>query len=336
MKRLKRIISLILAFVVLSADIAATLEAKEPETEIETGNVSDKFEAVYQKTGQYLYTKVKEPVVSSSGGEWAVIGLARSEYEAGESYYKKYAANVGNVVRSKKGILHERKYTEYSRVILALTSIGYDVTKVAGYNLLEPLADYQSVIWQGINGPIWALIALDSHNYQIPAAPAGAEQTTREKLLETILSAEAEGGGWALSGEGADVDMTAMAIQALAPYCGDDRVQAAVNRGLARISSMQDDNGGFGSYETANSESCSQVIVALCALGIDPKQDARVVKKGVSVLDALLSYEVKEGGFRHILSGGADGMATEQAYYAMTAYQRFRKNQRRLLSLIHI
>ena len=100
---------------------------------------------------------------------------------------------------------------------------------MAGYNLLEPLADYDQVIWQGINGPVYALLALDSREYEIPAAPEGKTQTTREKLIDYILEKEIASGGWALFGSSADPDITAMTIQALAAYYGTDSRVTAVS-----------------------------------------------------------------------------------------------------------
>ena len=91
---------------------------------------------------------------------------------------------------------------------------------------------------------------------------------TREKLIETILGAALEDGGWTLSGTKADPDMTAMAIQALAPYYKtNETVKAAVDKALEALSALQRNDGGFGSWGTVNSESCAQVIVALTALG---------------------------------------------------------------------
>ena len=112
-------------------------------------------------TASYVTKMTPNPQVGSIGGEWAVIGLARGGYTVPASYY----GNVEQYVKACKGELHSRKYTEYSRVILALTAIGKDPTNVAGYDLVKPLNDFDKTIWQGINGPIWALIALDSGNY---------------------------------------------------------------------------------------------------------------------------------------------------------------------------
>ena len=120
---------------------------------------------------------------------------------------------------------------------------------------------------------------------------------TREKLIQVILDAQLTDGGWTLSGTKADPDMTAMAIQALAPYYKtNETVKAAVDKALEALSALQRNDGGFGSWGTVNSESCDQVIVALTALGIDPTADSRFVKNGLTVLDALAGFYVTGGG----------------------------------------
>ena len=281
--------------------------------------------STYTKTGNNLLSSTKKytPTVGSTGGEWEILGLARSG-KLDSDTLNKYLNNVVNTLKECNGVLHEKKYTEYSRVILALTSIGVDVTNVGGYNLLKPLSDYDQTVWQGVNGSMWALIAMDSHDYEFPQAASGKTQNSRDKLINNILENEVSGGGWDFNGNSADPDMTGMAIQALAPYYKTNAtVQKAVDRGLAKLSSIQKSNGSFATYGSETSESCSQVIVALTALGIDPNTDSRFVKNGKSVVDALLTYANSDGSFRHVLTGGGDQMATEQAYYALTAYERF-------------
>ena len=160
---------------------------------------------------------------------------------------------------------------------------------------------------------------------------------TREKLIETILGAALEDGGWTLSGTKADPDMTAMAIQALAPYYKtNETVKAAVDKALDVLSGLQQGDGGFGSWGTINSESCAQVIVALTALGIDPTADSRFVKNGNTVLDALAGFYVTGGGFRHTAGGERNGMATEQGYYALASYYRFLNGQTRLYDMTDV
>ena len=285
-----------------------------------------KLDELYKTTGEFMAT-LGTPTVNSIGGEWMVIGLARSGRPVPAGYYD----NVVEYVKAKADAnerLHPAKVTDNARVILALTSIGKDVTNVGGHNLLKGLDSMDYIQTQGINGPIFTLIALDSHNYPTMG------DVTREKLIQVILDAQLPGGGWNLSGNDADPDMTAMAIQSLAPYYKENEaVKAAVDKALDVLSELQLAIGGFGSWGTENSESCAQVIVALTALGIDPAKDSRFIKNGLTILDALASYYVDGGGFRHIASGDRDGMATEQGYCALAAYYRFINGQTRLYDM---
>jgi len=263
-------------------------------------------------TAKWLQKNVTNPVVASVGGEWAVIGLSRSDVSVPQKWYDTYYKNVETYVKACGGVLHNRKYTEYSRVVLALTAIGKDPTNVAGYDLTAPLNNYEKTVWQGINGPIWALIALDSGNYAC---------SVRQKYIDCILEKELPQGGWTLTGSAADSDMTGMALQALANYQDQPKVKAAIDRALVWISKNQNANGGFSTYGEATCESTAQIIVALCTLGIDLK-DSRFVKNGSSALDGLLTYYTKGKGFSHLPGGSSDGMATEQAFYALVAADR--------------
>ena len=307
----KRAASLLLAFAMLLSLCAGALAAE------------DRAGEALNRAAAYVYGAVPSPQVASIGGEWAVIGLARSGCDVPQSYWDNYYATVETYVAACKGVLHEKKYTEYSRVILALTAIGADPTNVAGYHLLTPLGDFDKTVWQGINGPIWALIALDSGNYEMPVNEAAATQATRQMYVEEILAKELPGGGWSLGAqESADADVTAMALQALAPYQGQNAVKAAVERGLVCLSDLQESDGGYVSGSAANAESAAQVVIALCTLGVD-LNDTRFVKNGHTVLENLLSYQQENGGFRHVGgSGGNAQMAGEQALCALAAVNR--------------
>ncbi|WP_313637038.1 S-layer homology domain-containing protein, partial [Paenibacillus sp.] len=302
-----------------------------------------------ENTAAFLQKTVTNPVISTIGGDWTVFGLARSGVKVPDSYYAKYYANVEATLKEKSGKLHSVKYTEYDRVILALSSIGKNIDKVAGYNLLEPLADFDTLIKQGINGPVFALIALDSNHYEIPVVKNVKTQTTREMLIDFILGREINGGGWALGSNAAaaDPDITGMVIQGLTPYYKTNaKVKAAVDRGIAWLSKTQTADGGFASWESTNSESIAQVIVALTGLGIDPHKDSRFIKNGHSVVDALLGFAAPEGGFYHVKQGGVgnggakpgevDLMATDQAMYALVAYDRYVKGQTHLYDMTDV
>ena len=307
---MKRSGSKLLCILLLLSLLLSLTACGKPETQLE-------------KTAGYLQAQIAEPGTGSVGGDWLIFGLARSGVKVPQKYFDAYYENVEAAVREKNGVLSDRKYTEYSRTVLALTDIGKNPADVAGFDLLKPLADFEQVTRQGINGTIFALLALDSGNYEIPENPDAAVQATRQMYVDELLARALPDGGWTLTGGEPDVDITAMTLQALAKYRDQADVTAAVERGLAVLSSLQEPDGGYVSWGSSNSESVAQVIVALTELGV-PLDDERFTKNGITVEDALLRFAQENGAFVHVRdgSGGDDGMATEQAFYALAAIHR--------------
>lgn len=264
----------------------------------------------------YLLQTVPQPEVGSVGGEWCVLGLARAS-RGTESYFDAYRAAARRTVRETGGVLHRVKYTEYARMVLALTALGEDPADFAGFNVLAPLSDIKKVLFQGTSGAVWALLALDSNAYAADAA--------RNVYLKAIADGVGSDGGWALvPGDASDADLTAMALTALAPYAAEKDVQTLLDNGLAFLSSIQNADGSFSTSGHATAESTAQVLVTLCTLGIS-ETDSRFVKNGTTVLEALLSFQHPDGGFRHEPDdAAANAMATEQAFYALAAVRRNR------------
>ena len=336
---MKRILALGLAMAVTVSTLSAAIAYA-------AGGVTAKeIDAALKDTAEYLYETVQDPQVASIGGEWAVIGLARSGYDVPDEWFEAYYDNLEEYTIKKEGVLHKKKYTDYSRVTLALTAIGGDPADVAGYDLLKPLGDFDKTIWQGINGPIWALIALDSADYDVPVNEAAAVQATREKYIAEILRRQLNDGGFSLTGgkteatkgETADADITGMALQALAKYQDRADVKAAIHKALTCLSKMQAVDGGYSSYNTSNVESVVQVIVALNELGI-ALDDPRFVKNGNTLVDNLMTYYVKDNGFVHTLDGegGADLMSTEQAFYGLVSIRRAMNGENTLYDMTDV
>ena len=333
-------------------------------------------ESVTQVTGDYsqevnevcdtMEFVVSDPAFGSMGGEWAALVLGRAGRMT-EEWKTKYLAavktsfdNVSETLKAQNK-LHRTKLTENSRAIIGLYSAGADVTDFNGWNLCAPLAgdnvggdkteesaDYTATLKQGINGPIYALIALDYAGYnsegETKVTNVTEENTTtlRDDYLNYILSKEIPGGGWALFGDSADPDITMMAVQALSKYTYLPEVNDAVERALTVMSSKQNAQGGYSSWGSVNAESISQVICGLTMLGIDPTTDERFIKNGNTLVDALKSFSadcVKDKvtyseyrGYAHVAN--SDGtysynqMATEQAGYAMVALWCQKKGQK--------
>jgi len=340
-----------------SSDAALNeIEISEMDEEIKTTAepLDDQISVSEQlgKTLSFLVETVANPTFGTGGGEWTILSLARAGYSVPADYYDIYYNNVVESVNSlmpetprvPEGKLDRNKGSEHSRLIIGLTAIGKDATNVGdnpnskeGYNIFEALADFDYMKFQGINGSIFALIALDSYDYEIPQVE-GVNQATRQMYIDEILSREVDDGGWSLAGP-ADVDITAMAIQGLTPYYhSNPDVKAAIDRAITWLSDVQADNGGFVNPWGGgnNVESISQVIVALTGLGIDPNEDSRFIKNGHSAIDSLMNFAVPTGGFKHNENGEVNGMATDQAAYALVAYQRFINGQTSLYNMTDV
>ena len=290
-------------------------------------------------SARYMLSAVPRPELGSTGGEWAVLGLARSSCAVPEGYFEEYYGRLIQDVQAVQGVLHKRKYTEYERVIVALSAMGKDARDVGGYDLLAPLGDYDKTVWQGINSAIWALIALDSANYPMPQNPEAETQATRQMYIDCILAEELDEGGWTLdrrsAADPADPDVTGMALQALAKYQDQPAVAAAIDRALTCMSSKQNAQGGYSNAEgDRNLESAAQVLVALCELGIG-WNDPRFVKNGNTLLDNVLTFRTASGGFYHVADGSLrededNQMSAEQGFYGLVACLRFEKGMNSL------
>ena len=311
-----------------------TKEGVAVQAATEADVLSPDVDTVLSKVRSYILSKDTKPDYSSI---WNVIGLKRSGLYVPESYTNLFYSNVISYCESKNWELTRAKYSDYSKLILALTSIGVDARDVMGHNLLAYLSDYKNVSRQGNNGPIWALIALKSNPaYTIPKDSSAEQQNSEELLVQKIVGMQCSDGGWTLMGDTGDSDMTGMAMQALASYYnkeGYENVTTAIDKGLAWISKNQlSSSGGFGTMGTETSESVAQIITALCGVGIDCGQDSRFIKNGKWPMTGLFQYYMSEGGFMHVAAGAGnngggaggeiDGMATEQGLYATVAYRR--------------
>lgn len=300
---------------------------------------------VMKETSAYMLSLDTNP---AKGSEWFVLGLARSGKDLNDPYFTTYYNHIANYLKENNGKLtNTALYTEYSKMILVMTAIGKDPRDVAGYNLFSYLSNFDNVTKQGINGPIWALIAVNSkEEYDFPQISGVSNLTTKQKLLNCILDAECSGGGWTMQGDYADPDITGMALQALATFynkSGYENVTAAINRAINKLSTIQNSTGGYSTMNVETSESCAQVLTGLCAVGIDPMTDARFIKDGHWLVENLISYHIGNSGFMHVKAGAANnggaqagtvnGMATEQAYYALTAYKRFTEGKTSLYDM---
>lgn len=336
--------------VILLFSSALSFSADVSPENIADGIIAWKKSDVNAKSDENLINNEYLSLAGTTPGDWYVIGLSRL---GKEDNYEGYLAVIAEKIKERyteSGSLSAAKSTEWHRISLAVLAAGGDPENIGGENLIADgtydRGKTASLGRQGINGWIWGLITIDSMAYEIPD---GAFYS-RTDIITEIISKELTDGGFTLTGDVADPDITAMAIQALAPYYNDENtyeingetvsVREVIDRATEKLSAMQTDDGDFLSWGTKNVESADQVVVALCSLGIDPLSDSRFIKNGKTLLDGILLYRMPDGGFIHSktydkgnpssLPDSSNSMAGEQTLYAMAALLRREKGMRAL------
>lgn len=277
----------------------------------------------------------------NSTPDWQVLALSRSGITVPDSYFEGMEAMVKSYESTEAFKAAMKKVTEYERMTIGITASGHDATDVAGVDFIEAIYNSDILTKQGTNGVVYGLLAVDAHNYEVPSDAL----YTREKMVDLLLENHISNGGWGftLGATKSDIDLTAMAVQALTPYYKDSNfaknkeVRQVVDEALDYLGSVQEENGMYKAYGNYNPESMSQVIVALSGLGIDCQKDARFIKNGCTLINALEGfYNQEDGGFKHTLTGKTNSMATQQTLYGLAAYERFLNGQNNLYDMTDI
>lgn len=272
----------------------------------------------------------------SSVSDWTALAMARAGIA---DDYAGYLARLQAYVErqyAENGGLHAVKATEYHRIALTAAALGGDPAAFGAKpdgTAIDLVAD-GAYNWQGddlggqgFNGWIFALLTMDAVGSKVPADA----RYSRQDMLDAIVSAQLPEGGFSLGGGAMDVDITAMALQALAPY--REQYQEVIDAALSALSAAQTATGGFESWGAQSSESCAQVILALTALDIDPTADERFQKNQRNVAEALMDFRLSDGGFAHEKDGPLDAMACEQAMQALTAMELRQQGEGRFFDL---
>ena len=221
--------------------------------------------------------------------------------------------------------------TEFDRTIMMLTARGFDCTKLSQYNNGEPYTDskgneidnlvaalYNYSGEYTINGPIFALLALDMGTYTIPENA----RWTRENLINVVLNY----GNYDEFG----IDMVGAIMYSLAPYQEDAvygaQIKEKLDLCLEIILRKMNSDFSFGAWGATNSESAAWVMMGLCSIGIDWNADPRFSDgQGHSALQHWMDNfaNVNGGYFHHTTSVTNDAMATYQGCYATMWYLKF-------------
>lgn len=295
------------AYSTLQNSIAVTVKER-PIVRVEAAAIN----VAISRTASYIKSNS-----GSNLADWEVFGLnAAGQTFDKETYLGKLKASIQN---NSLGSLP----TDYARTALSIISSGGNpqnfMVGEQSYNFIQKITN--ASLNQGINAAIWGLIAFDGTSANVPSA----SPNSREALIEHILANKVKE-GWSYSGGLPDVDMTGMALYALAPYRERPAVKSAGEDALQWLSKNQLENGKFGSWGTTNCESTAQAIMGITAWGLDPQSSAYTKAKGNAV-SALLSYQTDSGVFKHV-DIQDPSIATPQGLEGLAAVARFMKKGR--------
>ena len=329
----KKIIALLMSVLMLLSACSGK-PASTGDMLLDTANTAASAQKkLFDAAGNLLSDSENFPA-GTSVCDWTAMAFAMldvdEDYEAYLSALQTYVTEHYET----DGYLHRSKATEWHRIALTVMALGGNPESFgtdANGNSVNLIADGtynfggEDIGAQGNNAYIYALITLDSKNFSVPEG----SRYSREYLLNELISNQEEDGGFGIIKGRSDIDITAMALQALAPYAEKSEVRNAIDKALAMLSSVQNDDATFSNWNTTSSESCSQIIIALCALGIDPKTDERFIKNEKSVFDAFMSFRLPDGSFSHSLSDKkGDTIATEQAILDLCSMMKMRDGKR--------
>ncbi|MDD2681594.1 MAG: terpene cyclase/mutase family protein [Bacilli bacterium] len=284
--------------------------------------------------------------------DWFFLSILRSKKEIDYNLYKGMLRNYIIDSYREKGNLSNNLITEWHRLIMLSSSVGLDPRAIVlndeNYNLLIDgiynTKNNNLLEKQGINSYVFALIALDSFGFK---EIDNNDYHSRKSLIENIISFELDGGGFAYSKTEADIDMTALVIQALSEYYNslyvynvynriqektiETNVKDVIDRALVIISTSQKNDGDFESYEISNVESTAQVLISLTSLGIDIDNDSRFIKNNNTVYDGIIKYQNSDGTFRR--NDYSNKISGYQAFMGLVAYDRWLNNMRSIYDL---
>ncbi len=267
--------------------------------------------------------------VGDSTSDWLAFDLARAGATDGSSAYLEALKTYVTQCYASDRKLDRSRSTEWDRISIIVNALGGNPTSFGTDNSgksIDLVAD-GTYNWtqtsdlgkQGSNAYIYALTALNATGVKVPS---DATYTT-DSLINSLLSYQSSDGGFGLTQGSSGVDLTGMALAALAPYQSDyPTVADAISKGINYLSNAQGADGSFSTDGVVTSESSSMVIIGLCALGIDPQTDARFVKEYGNAYSALLTFKRTDGTFSHNDTDDmskVEYMATEQAMRALLA-----------------
>lgn len=275
-----------------------------------------------QGAKEHFASRYPEENYQYNNNDWIVYARLRAGEKISQEKLDAYHQSVADTVKKWS---EKQKPTDIERVALSLLIMNKDITDVDGVNLAEMIYNHPNLD-MGANELSWALLVADAKGMKIPADA----KWNRENILTALLKFQnKENGGFGLmDNQTVSVDMTAMCLQALAPYKNTDvKVHHAVEAGLEYLKKSMSDTYDFGT-----SESTAQVLLTLTILGIDPLNSDFGTSYSNIITCLMNNYYCeteKEKGFCHDKNNKKlNEMSSIQVFQALTAYTQAKAGEK--------
>ena len=252
--------------------------------------------------------RILPETAGSSAADWYAMTAVQRGFDC---------SAYGNAVRAVLDSMDEPSATSRERIALTYIACAGQPSPQCT-EILDASAGRQ-----GIMSWIFALHLMNNG--------VTSEKVTQLQTVRELAGRQAQDGGWSLTGDSGDPDVTAMTLQALAPYRDTPEAADAVARGVDYLAAAQLESGAYRSFGTENPESTAQVWIALCALDIDPLFDERFIQNGSTLLDGIMQFRLSPGCYAHEAGGAESSLAARQIFQALTAEKMLRRGNGSLM-----
>lgn len=309
--KLKKLLCLMLSIVMI---ISSSTVILANETDI-----YDVISAGIGSAESYLSERLTEIHNDSGvgyGSDWAVITMLRGGKSIDSAILTEYTNSLTETVR---GWNSNVKPTDAAKATLALSAMDMDATNIDGVNLINLIANSERLD-DGTNELAYSLLAIYASGAEIPQDAAWSKSS----IIDKLLTFQTESGGFGLfDTETADVDMTAICVQALAPYEDEPNVSTAIDNAISFLASAITDDWDYND----NPNTTAQVLLALATLGIDVTDSENGFGEDdeENIVTSLEKYRNIDGN-GYIFGDSVNTMATYQVMQGYDAYRKAHKD----------
>ena len=323
--KFKKVLCMLLSIIMIIATSAVSLASEQITDSLADScqtKETDIYDVISKGIGSaewYLNEKLTEIHNDSGvgfGSDWAIITLLRGKKTVDSSILDEY---TNSLIETVKGWDANVKPTDVAKAILAFTVMDMDSVDIEGVNLINLLCNSPQ-LESATNELAYSLLAIRASKANIPQDALWSESD----IVDKLLTFQTESGGFGLfDTETADVDMTAICVQALAPYKNKTDVAEAIEKAIGFLADTISEDWDYDD----NPNTTAQVLLAISALGIDITDPANGFGTGEqeNIVTSLERYRNTDGN-GYLFGDSVNTLATYQVMQAYDAYRKFHKD----------